>query len=629
MASPAILMPRVSLNLITSPSKVGIEEQRALLVGQMSPGTRATGSIVFTANPSADDTIAVGGSTWTFKTSGATGNQTNIGASLSATLSALATALNASADAGIKKGVYVATATTLLIFARTPGAAANSVALAASAATVSASTLLGGADTTATATAGSTISITDYGHTAGHANDLFGSNSHLAAMARRWLTVNNITNLDAKPLADNATGLPAVSKITFGGTATRAGTLYVSVGSEVDHTYQIDVNPGDTSDDLVAALDAAIADDIWMPWLSLSDAAASVAFVANNAGTHANDWLIACKGTVPGITVTLTAWAGGATNPSLTGVFTDVASVRYQTVVWPGSYTLSTLGTFLDGRKNVENRILEGRGVCYRNVALATAKTDATTLNSSEMVLLNNVPTSVANRWEGPHIPEMPDKIAATFAALRARRFETDRSVSDIVATNAPRDQFGGIHMGSLPYFNSPLLFCGRPLPGTGYDDQSQRDAEDGGVSVVGVNDSYTRDITSSIVTTWQYDTAGNPDTTWKYLEWRDTHGIVREYVVNNVRKRFQQTRLTTGDINPDYDMANAATIKGYVLGLTQDLQKQALIVDGLESRKYITDNLVVTLQPALRQATITLVYWQVSQLGQIIGTVQFTFQGQ
>lgn len=629
MATPAVVLPRTTLNLITSPQTLGVEPYRALLVGQMSPGVRATGSIAFSANPSASATIAIGGTTWTFVSSGATGNQTNIGASLSATLSALATALNASADTGIKKGTYVATATALVIFARTPGTAGNSVALAASAATVSASTLLGGADDSNMASAGAITSITDYGHTSAHVNDLFGANSHLAKVARKWLAINQVTKLDALPLDDSATGVPATALVAFSGTATKAGTLYVSIASEVDHTYQIDINVGDTADDFASALSAAIALDIWQPFQAVSDDTQAVAFCANNAGLHANDWLIACKGSVPGVTVTLTGWAGGATNPSLTALFTPVGSVRYQHIVYPGQYTLSTLGTFLDARKNVTNDILEGRGFVYRNVALATAKSEASALNSSEVVLFNNVPTSVSNRYVGPHLPEIPDVIAATFAASRARRFETDVSISDIVSTNAPRDQFGGIALGSLPYFNTPLLNIGLPLRGTGYDETSQADAESGGVAVVGVNDSYTRAITGVVTTTWQYDTAGNPDTTWKYLEWRDTHGIVREYLVNNLRKRFQQSRLTTGDIDPDRDFANEATIRAYVVGLCQDLQRQSLIVDGIASKKFIIDNLKVTLDMAKRQVTINLLYLQVSQLQEILGSCQFSFSTQ
>jgi flagellar hook protein FlgE len=48
-------------------------------------------NITLTTNPIAGDTINVNGTTWTFVASGATGNQTNIGANLDATLAQLAT----------------------------------------------------------------------------------------------------------------------------------------------------------------------------------------------------------------------------------------------------------------------------------------------------------------------------------------------------------------------------------------------------------------------------------------------------------------------------------------------------------------------------------------------------------
>lgn len=626
MVAPSILLPRTTLNLITSPQRVGLENQRALLVGQLSPGTRASGSVVFTANPSASHTITIGGTAWTFVASGATGPQTNIGASLAATLTALASALNASADANIAKGVYVATPTALIVFAKTAGTDGNAVTLASSNvnAVASAATLTGGAASAATVSAGTLAS--SIGHTDGDINTLFGSNSHIAKIGRSFRGVNPITNLDALPLADNASAVPATAKITFSGTATRAGTLYVSVASSQDHQYQIDVTAGDTPDDLVSALAARVAEDIWMPFTAVSDGVSGVAFCAVNGGLHANDWLIAVDGTAVGITVTLTGWAGGTSNPSLTSYFNPIANLRYQTIIWPASYTASVVTQFLDARKNVTNRILEGRAIMYQNAALATAKTAALAANSSEVVILNNVPTSTAT-WIGPHLPEIPEVIAAKFAAVRSRRFETDASVSDIVATNAVRDQFGGLHMGSLPLFNSPLVNVGRPLKGTGYDEISQAEAEAGGVSVVGVNDSNTADITGVIVTTWQYDVSGSPDQTWRYLEWRDTHGIVREYIVENLRKRFRQSRLTNGDITPNFDIANAQLIKGYVVGLCQDLQKQALIQDGHDARQFIEDNLQVILDLSRRQATVNLIYPQVSQLGSIIGTVQYVWQ--
>ena len=109
-------------------------------------GVAATGSITFTANPNATNTIIVNGVTWTFVASGATGNQTNIQGSLSATMTQLASDLNASANSSINVASYAGTATALNITYKTVGAVGNNFTLASGNANgvVSGATLSGG-----------------------------------------------------------------------------------------------------------------------------------------------------------------------------------------------------------------------------------------------------------------------------------------------------------------------------------------------------------------------------------------------------------------------------------------------------------------------------------------------------
>ena len=104
----------------------------------------AAGTITFSVNPSNNDTITIGTTTWTFKTSGASGTQTNIKATLALTLAQLVTDLLASADSQIVQATYEASAPVLNVTFLTPGTGGNTFALAASAATASGTTLAGG-----------------------------------------------------------------------------------------------------------------------------------------------------------------------------------------------------------------------------------------------------------------------------------------------------------------------------------------------------------------------------------------------------------------------------------------------------------------------------------------------------
>lgn len=141
-------------------------------------GCAATGSITFTTQPVAGNTVTIDGTVVTFEASGASGEQVNIGPTLGATISALAAFLtaNVAADANIAVGKYLAYppspggagegsgANTLMIAASTVGAGGagppktgNSFTIATNVpgATVSAATLTGGnADTTVAITGG-------------------------------------------------------------------------------------------------------------------------------------------------------------------------------------------------------------------------------------------------------------------------------------------------------------------------------------------------------------------------------------------------------------------------------------------------------------------------------------------
>lgn len=134
------------------------------LLTNSASGAGASGSIAFTSQPADGQTLTIQGTAVTFKTSGATGAQVNIGPTLGDTLTALATFLNGSADANLVLMKYAVDppspggagqgsgANTLLVGVKAVGTAGNAYTLATtvSGATVSGATLSGG---TAAATA--------------------------------------------------------------------------------------------------------------------------------------------------------------------------------------------------------------------------------------------------------------------------------------------------------------------------------------------------------------------------------------------------------------------------------------------------------------------------------------------
>lgn len=467
--------------------------------------------------------------------------------------------------------------------------------------------------------------------TAAEINALYGARSHLACMLRAFREINPYTHVDVLALADNGSGTAATGVITFTGTATAAATIYVSVGSAQNNRYELNIANGDTATAIGAALTALITADTSAPFTAANSTGA-VTCTAANKGTLANNYLISVLDAydrpvaVPGITVAITGWTGGATNPTLTNLFDPVDGIRYQTVVWPEGYTLATAQTFIDARKNVDNNIMDGTVYVFSNDTYSNVKTTSLATNSSEIVLMTNEKVN-ATEWKGPHIPEICDVVAARVAASVSLRFEDGFSISNIVSTNEPLDQFGGIHTASLPYFNTKLLNTKRPLSGTGYSFAEQLDLEKHGVTVIGYNRPNNAIILGQVVTTYQNDPAGNADDTWKWLEWRHTHGVIREYFVLNCRKEFSQYRMSRGTAVPGYAIANEEVIRAFLYQLYDTLADLALTVKGRGFRKLFEDRLVVTLDPGNRRATINADVPMVSQLGEIQGTVKFNFQ--
>lgn len=108
---------------------------------------QASGTITVTAGIAAAETVTVNGVTFTFVSSGATGNQVNVGADQNAAATNLAAVINANTSTAIRGAVTATAATgTVTIKARTPGSDANAIATTVSGAHLSAggATLSGG-----------------------------------------------------------------------------------------------------------------------------------------------------------------------------------------------------------------------------------------------------------------------------------------------------------------------------------------------------------------------------------------------------------------------------------------------------------------------------------------------------
>lgn len=458
---------------------------------------------------------------------------------------------------------------------------------------------------------------------------LFGDNTFLTQQILAWLASNggysplDVIGKDAAGGAVAATGV-----VTFGGgPATSDGTYLVSFVDEYQYEVEVTVLTGDTVTDIGDALVTAVG-TLTDPPFTVLNAAGVVTATATDLGTLANNYGLRIKGTVPGVTVTLTGWTGGTGTPTLTGVLDPISGIRYTGVLWPEDWdgSLSTIEAELEARFNAANAILDGTAFIgltdtYANILAAIASDNSQTIVRMGAPVIDNADQ------KGPAILRPADWVASEFAGARARRLTTGAPVADwIITTSGGLDTFGGPSLASLPYFNTPLPAT--PVtPATNLFTATEQTAlEVAGFTVYGVNSAQNAMIMGPVVTNWTTDAGGNPNDSFHYLNYTDTGSACREIIYRVLKSAYSQSRLTTGDLIPGRSMANAASIKTQLLRIYRVLSTLALTQSGREAESYFNQNTTVTVSLADRKATINGPLPIVTQLGTIDYALQLSF---
>jgi len=461
----------------------------------------------------------------------------------------------------------------------------------------------------------------------GSEDTLFGQRSILASMIRQAKRYNKITRFDAIALDDNGSAVKATAVIALTGPATAAGTLLVSVGSRPQHQYTIAVANTDTATIIGDAIVAAITADADAPFTAVN-VTGTVTITASNGGTLANSWSVEVTGTVTGVTYTVTGWTGGATDPTITTLLATIDGIRYNSIVWQHNLSLATVSAYLDARFNATNAVLDGRAFATKSDTLANIKAAANALNSKSLVLLSAKSVN-ATYYKGCSLFELPDVISAVSAAVDALRLTQDANITAYsIGSGGPADLVGGPHISAMPMFNTPLSTLPIIDAGRGFTATEVDELKAAGASVLGNNRTRTTILMGEIVTTYKTDAAGNPDTTFKYLEFVETESAIREIFFNNIKATFAQHRLTSGDVIPGHKIANASIINAEYLRLYGLMSGPGYVLTqaGQAAVKYFDDHLVTTIDLTNGRATTSMQVPIVTQYREAIVQMQIAF---
>jgi phage tail sheath gpL-like len=480
-----------------------------------------------------------------------------------------------------------------------------------------------------TATAGQLVK--EVGSSASDIAALFGSQSMITDMLKRFRKYNTVSRLDAIAL-DDPTGTKEERKITFGGgNAPANGTFSLAIQNKTDHTMNVSIASGDTPDNVATKVAAAIT----------AQAAKGLLFTAvvNGSNTNEVDITFVHDGTVgnsvtfeiislafAGQTAVLSETAAGTGSPDVSNVFDVIGDLRYQTIVWPSEYTKSVVGDFLDSRFNITNDVRDGVALMTETNSAANLKAESLVLNSQSVVLFGNKSASNAN-YVGGHIFDFNASTSAQVAAYRALRLTPDQNIASLLV-NPGTNAFGGPRMAAVPYHNTAMAGLSIVEPDLGFTSSEQLDLNANGVSLLGNNIALTDVIIGDVVTTYLTDSGGSADITFKYLNYVDTSSTIREFYYNNNRKQYSQTVLTEGDLVSGIPMANAGSISAFQTQLYTTLSGPGygLTQAGSNAIRFFKSNISVTLDLSQGKVDIAMEVPIVSQVRTINGTIQVNF---
>lgn len=460
---------------------------------------------------------------------------------------------------------------------------------------------------------------------------LFGETSMLAEMLRNARLLNKVSRFDAIPLADNGTTFAVHIISLTGGAASGAGTTTATIGSKQNHSVSVAIPSGRTPTEMAGDLRDAINADSTMPFTATSSPSVTT-LTADNAGTFGNVGIEAASD-VPNVnSITATTTTAGATDPVLTSVLDVIGDIRYQTIVWPYATPaqLAPLLAVLDPRFNSSIDVLDGVGITAAVDTLANLQSDYASFNSESLVILGDTSSTVAGAFlDVPSIFEISAVKAAMVGAIRALRRTEGASIAQFLAGEVGLDAFGGPALSARPYFNTPIPNIPISVLTEGFTATEIEALFDDGITVIGSNTSQTGLILGETPTTYKTDTAGNPDLSFKFLNFVDTASAVREYFTNNLKTRFAQSRLTEGDLVPGRPMANAQLILATLVEFYSTLSgpQFALTQAGETARSTFVANTTVTLD--LATGTVTVLMDEVplvTQLRVINATMTISF---
>lgn len=454
--------------------------------------------------------------------------------------------------------------------------------------------------------------------------DLFGTKGELTGRIMRSRSIiKGRSAITVIGLTADIGGVAADLDITVTGEATEDGLLKLKVIDAESFTIGVDVLDGETANEIAIKIKAKIDELEMFPATSGTVTTGVFTLTANDVGTIPNKYTVKHITNVAGVTVVAGQFSGGATNPSTTGIFDNVQTVRFHAVSWAWESDFTELKNLLEARNILNNSVLHGCGFIGLDDTEANITAIVEVLNSPNLLFFGN------RQITGESVEVTPaDWRVAEFISIEALRLTPGVAISEFVTTSAAKDTIGNVGLASLAYYNTPMAKTDIADPNLLFSEQEQVNLKNEGFSIVGVNSSKTASIMAEVVTTYKLDKLGNPEISFKYLNYVRTGYYSLELFFKALKINNSQSRLTEGGLKEGRLMQNKKSIEAQCLEVFTILGGSAyvLLQSGLQAEGYFMDNLVVELDIANGKVTLSGKLPIITQIRDTAMTFQMSF---
>lgn len=396
-----------------------------------------------------------------------------------------------------------------------------------------------------------------------NAVQLFGNGSQLARMNAARLQADSFNEYWALPLPDDIESTAATGTITFAGTvsATSVLSLYVA-GTPVPVVFTSGMTAAQAATAVAAAINAAL--DPLLGALPVSAAASSgvVTCTALNTGATGNDIDLRInlygpannEFTPPGITVTIAAMAGGATNPFvwMTAGLNTLPPYNWGAVAFPYNDTtsLNDMQTWMGDVAGqwAWSKMKYGCAYTALRTTLGNLQTDGTARNDQHV--------SVMGVYNSPQ----PCDIWAAVIAASALSRQIAQPGASFNAMTLP---------GLVP-----------PAPSDRFHLTDQNTLLWSGISTFTVQGGVVS--VQKLITTYQVNTYGDPDDSFFEVETMYRIAYALLYMKGKLETEYAGFLLADDGtrFGPGINVVTPSIAAARLLGLYQDLIDQAICQD-------------------------------------------------